>query len=236
MVIIPAIDLYQGNVVRLRRGDPAQSKVYNSDPVAAAKDWESQGAQLLHLVDLSAAFEQADNLSIIKDILSAVKVKVQVGGGIRDSRKAGQLISLGAERVIVGTRSIEENFLDELIKSIGPEKLAVGVDVIDNCLAVKGWKEKTELNAYEFISKLSDKGIRWIVYTDISRDGMLSGIDFEQYNQLSRFSQLKIIASGGVSNLDDVRQLKIKVPFIWGVISGKALYEGMLDLKQASQI
>ena len=231
MIIIPAIDIYQGQVVRLLKGNPDKSTIYSDDPLAMAKEWQSLGAELLHLVDLSAALDQGDNLSIIKDILKSINIKVQVGGGIRDLSKAKELIALGAERVIIGTKSLDSDFLDNLIQAVGPERIAVGVDVIDSCLAVKGWQEKTDLRALDFISQLKDKGIKWIIYTDISRDGTLIGLDFNQINELAKFKDLNIIASGGVACEDDFKRLKDDFPFIWGAIVGKALYEGKITLK-----
>ena len=230
MLVIPAIDLYQGKVVRLLKGDPSKSTIYSDDPLSMAKKWEALGAKLLHLVDLSAALNQGDNLSIISDILKSTKIKVQVGGGIRDLSKAKKLIALGAERIIIGTKSLDNDFLDSLIKAISPEKIAVGVDVINSCLAVKGWQEKTDLKALDFISRLKDKGIKWIIYTDISRDGTLIGLDFNQINELAKFKDLNIIASGGVACEDDFKRLKDDFPFIWGAIVGKALYEGKITL------
>tara|TARA_B100000315_G_C14579131_1_gene589521 strand:+ start:1108 stop:1812 length:705 start_codon:yes stop_codon:yes gene_type:complete len=230
MIIIPAIDIYQGQVVRLLKGNPDKSTIYSDDPLAMAKEWQSLGAELLHLVDLSAALDQGDNLSIIKDILKSINIKVQVGGGIRDLSKAKELIALGAERVIIGTKSLDSDFLDNLIQAVGPERIAVGVDVIDSCLAVKGWQEKTDLRALDFISQLKDKGIKWIIYTDISRDGTLIGLDFNQINELAKFKDLNIIASGGVACEDDFKRLKDDFPFIWGAIVGKALYEGKITL------
>jgi len=231
MVIIPAIDLWNGEVVRLLRGDPALSTVYSKNPVEVAKKWKSQGAEILHLVDLSAALGQKDNLEVISKILEEVDIKIEVGGGIRDQKKAEKLISLGAERVIVGTKSLDGSFLKKLIKSLGRDKVAVGADVINSQIAVRGWQEKTSFEILDFIKYLKDKGVKWVIYTDISRDGTLEGVNLEQIEKLSVFEDLNIIISGGVSSLNDLKDIKQKAPFVWGVIVGKALYEGKINLE-----
>jgi phosphoribosylformimino-5-aminoimidazole carboxamide ribotide isomerase len=236
MLVIPAIDLYQGNVVRLTRGDPKDSKIYSNDPVAIAKQWESQGAKLLHLVDLSAALGEGNNMSAIKDILKAVKIKVELGGGIRDLNKAKELIKLGVDKIIIGTRVLDEDFLNSLIKELGVDKIAAGVDVIDSFIAVEGWKKKTDFNGLEFVAYLGLKGIKRIIYTDISRDGTLEGVNLEGINKLSVFKELDIILSGGVASLDDFKRVKKEASFVWGLIVGKALYEGKFKLSQALEI
>ncbi|MCF7907987.1 MAG: 1-(5-phosphoribosyl)-5-[(5-phosphoribosylamino)methylideneamino]imidazole-4-carboxamide isomerase [Candidatus Omnitrophica bacterium] len=233
MIVIPAIDLYQGKVVRLIKGDIKYSKVYSDNPVEIAKKWEAEGAELLHLVDLSAALGEGDNLEVIKDIIAEVDIEVQVGGGIRDIKKAKQLLSLGVERVIIGTKALDEDFLNEVLKSLGKEKFAIGVDVFNSCLAIDGWKEKTDFSGLDFVAYLQLKGISWVIYTDVCRDGTLEGLDFDQITKLDMFSDMKIIASGGVASLDDLRLLKKRAPFIWGVIVGKALYEGKFTLTEA---
>jgi phosphoribosylformimino-5-aminoimidazole carboxamide ribotide isomerase len=233
MIIIPAIDLLDGKVVRLTRGDPKQAIVYSEDPIATAQRWLSQGASLLHLVDLSAAFAQGDNLRFIRDIIRTVKIKVEVGGGIRDLRRAEELISLGVERIIIGTKSLDETFLANLIKSVGPDKIAVGVDVKDSYVATHGWRKTTKLKGSDFIASLYANGVRWIIYTDISRDGTLSGPNISDVKSLASFKEINCILSGGVSSLEDLKQIKKDAPFLKGVIVGKALYEGVITLSQA---
>lgn len=234
MITIPAIDLYQGKVVRLTRGDPKASKVYSDDPVAIAKKWEAEGAKLIHLVDLSAALGEGDNLTEIKSIIENVKVRVQVGGGIRDIKKVKQLLSLGAERIIIGTKALDEDFLNQVLKSLDKEKVAIGVDVINSNLAIEGWRTKTDFSGLDFIAYLQLKGIKWIIYTDISRDGTLQGLNCQQITKLATFGDMNIIASGGVASLEDLRQIKQCASFIWGVIVGKALYEGKFTLSEVS--
>ena len=233
MKIIPAIDLWEGKVVRLVRGDPSLSTVYSDNPLEIAKKWESQGAQILHLVDLSAALGEGDNLAIIKKILKESKIPLEIGGGIRTIKRAKELIFLGAERIIVGTKSTEEDFLDELLANVDKNKVAVGVDLVGDNLAVEGWKERTNVKGIDFVKHLKAKGLEWIIYTDISRDGTLSGPNIERTKSLSEISGLNLIASGGISSLADLKKLKEEAPSVWGVIVGKALYEGCFSLAEA---
>jgi phosphoribosylformimino-5-aminoimidazole carboxamide ribotide isomerase len=223
-------------VVRLTKGDPNQSKAYSQTPLEIAKKWQKEGAKLLHLVDLSAALGEEDNLKIIKEIIKVVKIKIEVGGGIRDLKKAEEIVSLGAERVIIGTKSMDEVFLGRLLKSLGNERVAVSVDVVDGVVSVGGWQKRTSLKELDFITFLKDKGVKWIIYTDISRDGTLKGANLEAFKKLSSFKEMKIIVSGGVSNLDDLSKIKKELPFVFGVIVGKALYEKRIDLKEAISI
>lgn len=231
MLIIPAIDLYKGKVVRLTKGDPNRSKIYSDDPIAIAKKWESLGAKLLHVVDLSAALGQGDNLEIIKNILSQVAIKTEVGGGIRSLDKAKELIASGAERIIVGTKGIDEDFLNSVIETIGKERIVVGVDTINSCLAVEGWKKQTDVSSLDFMAYLQLKGIKWVIYTDISRDGTLGGVNIEEIQKLSLYKDMNIIFGGGISSLEDIKKIKDKASFIKGVIVGKALYEDKIDLR-----
>ena len=235
MLAIPAIDLWEGKVVRLLRGNPAASTVYSDDPVGMAKKWKSKGAELLHLVDLSAALGQDDNIEIIAKILKEVDIKVEVGGGIRNIEKAKKLISLGAHRVIVGTKSLEDKFLKDLIRAVGADNIAVSVDAIDSQVAVKGWQEKTSYQAFDFIESVIGKGVKWIIYTDISRDGTLQGLNLEPIKEFSSLKKVNIIVSGGVSSCEDINKIKEETPFIWGVIIGKAIYEGRIDLENINK-
>lgn len=239
MLVIPAIDLWEGKVVRLLKGNPADSTVYSDNPLQVAKEWKEKGAKLLHIVDLSAALGQEDNLKIIAKILEEVDIKVEVGGGIRDIKKAKKLVSLGAERVIVGTKSLEDKFLKDLIRAVGLEKIVVSVDTIDSRVAIKGWQEKTSFEALDFMKSLIKKRIKWIIYTDISRDGTLEGLNLEPIKEFSSFSAegggANIIVSGGVSTLDDIKRIRQETPFIWGVIVGKALYEKRVDFENINK-
>jgi phosphoribosylformimino-5-aminoimidazole carboxamide ribotide isomerase len=236
MQVIPAIDLWSNNVVRLYRGDPNQSKVYSTDPVETAIKWEKEGAKLLHVVDLTAAFGTGDHLGVIGEILSTVKIPVQVGGGIRSFERAREIIDMGASRIIVGTRSIEEEFLNGLIDEVGAHRLAVGVDTINGVVAVKGWTTKTDLRGDDFVAYLAQKGIEWVIYTDISRDGTMQGPNIGAMLPFKDFKDVKFIASGGVSSLDDLRRLKDEASFVWGVIAGKSLYEHSFTVKEANAV
>jgi len=236
MQIIPAIDLWSNNVVRLYRGDPHQSKVYSTNPVEMALKWEKDGAKVLHLVDLTAAFGTGDHLGVIEEILDTVKIPVQVGGGIRSIERARELVDMGAARIIVGTRSIEEEFLNGLIDEVGAHKLAVGVDTINGIVAVKGWTAKTDLRGDDFVAYLAQKGIEWIIYTDISRDGTMQGPNIGAMQNFKDLKGVNFIASGGVSSLDDLKRLKEEAPFVWGVIAGKSLYEHAFTVKEANMV
>jgi len=235
MLVIPAIDLWEGKVVRLLKGNPADSTVYSNDPIQVAKEFKLKGVEFLHLVDLSAALGQEDNLEIIGKILKEIDIKVEVGGGIRDIEKAKKLISLGAERIIVGTKSLEDKFLKDLIRAVGVDKIAVSVDAIDSRVAVKGWQEKSSFEVLDFIKSVIKKGIKWVIYTDISRDGTLEGLNLEPIKEFSSFKKANIIVSGGVSSLEDINKIKEKTPFVWGVIVGKAIYEGRIDLERVNK-
>jgi len=235
MKIIPAIDLWQGKVVRFIQGDPLRSKVYSENPIDTAKRWQNEGAELIHIVDLSSALGRGDNLNIVKNIIENIKVDIEVGGGIKSIEKAESFISLGAVRVVIGTKSLDENFLNKIISSLGKDKVAVGVDVKDGFVSVSGWQEDTSLNGIDFVRYLKDRGIKWVNYTDISRDGMLAGPNIEALKLFSGFKDLNIILSGGVSSLSDIKLLKDKGPYLWGVIIGKALYEGEISLKEAKK-
>jgi len=233
MKIIPAIDLWDAKVVRLVRGDPSLSTVYSHDPLDIAKKWEAQGAQILHLVDLSAALGKGDNAAIIEKIIKEVGIPVEVGGGIRTIEKAKRLISLGAERIIVGTKSTEEEFLDELLENVDKSKVAVSVDLKGDRLAIQGWKLRTKINGIDFVKHVKDKGLEWIIYTDISRDGTLEGPNIDRINSFGEITDLNFIVSGGISSLQDLKNLKKEASFVWGVIVGKALYEGRFSLAEA---
>jgi len=233
MLIIPAIDLYEGKVVRFLKGDPLHSTVYSDDPLAVAKQWKSDGAEIIHVVDLSAALDKGDNLKVIERILKEIDIKIEVGGGIRSIEKAIKLINLGAERIVIGTKSLEDNFISGLIANIDIDKIAVGVDVKDGVVATKGWQEKSSLEPISFIKNIVSRGIKWLIYTDISKDGTLQGVNLNALSELARFKGVNFIASGGVASLNDLKTLKEKLPFIQGCICGKALYDGRFTLKEA---
>lgn len=236
MLIIPAIDLKNGLCVRLLQGRKDEVTVYSDDPVTTALKWESCGARLLHIVDLDGAFTGSQmNLESIMKIQKAVKMLIQVGGGIRDMERIDLLISSGIHRVILGTVAIEN---PELVKTAArkyPGRILVGIDAKDTFVAVKGWIEVTHVRAIELAIKMQELGIAGIVYTDISRDGMLSGPNIEATRNMVEALEIPIIASGGVSSIDDIIKLS-EIKKLWGVITGKALYDGKIDLREAIKI
>jgi len=233
MLIIPAIDLYNEKVVRFIKGDPTRSTIYSDNPLSVARKWRDDGAKILHVVDLSAALGEPDNADIVEHIIKEIDVDVEVGGGIRNVEKALRFKNAGAKRIIVGTKSLDDDFLKELLGALGQDKLAVSVDIKEGFVATKGWQEKSKLKPIEFIEKLAALGIKWVIYTDISKDGTLEGLNLKALKELSAFKGINFIASGGVSGMSDLKKVKAELPFVWGVISGKALYDGKLSLPEA---
>jgi phosphoribosylformimino-5-aminoimidazole carboxamide ribotide isomerase len=231
MLVIPAIDLLGGSVVRLYKGDKSKSTVYSQFPYMVAERWKNSGAQLLHVVDLDAAFGKGDNLKIISGLAMA-GIPIQVGGGIRSLEKAAQLFDAGVERIVIGTKAVDGQFLESLVLKY-KDKVAVGVDVVDGNVAISGWQEKTAYNFIEFVEYLVERGVRWIIYTDVSRDGTLSGVDVEGSSKLKMFDDVNFIISGGVGSSEDLLKIKEKLFFAKGVIVGKALYENKVDLAWA---
>ncbi len=233
MQLYPAIDMKDGKCVRLTQGLFDDVKVYSDDPGEAAKTWVSQGADFLHLVDLDGALAgKSVNEPVIQRILEAVKVPVQVGGGIRSKETAERLLGLGVRRVIIGTRAVREpEFVKELLEIYGPEKIVVGVDARNGMVAVEGWEKVSQMTASCLCGKMKEYGVRHVVYTDISRDGMLSGPNVEATRKLTEETGMDIIASGGVSSIEDLQELFDQG--VKGAIIGKALYEKRLDLREA---
>ena len=232
MYIYPAIDLYDGKAVRLFKGDYAQMTVYNADAVAVALDFKAAGATHMHLVDLEGAkLGKPANSETIAKLIKAFNGFVEVGGGIRTMETAESYLALGVDRVILGTAAVNDPaFLEEALRKHG-EKIAVGVDIKDGFVAIKGWTEKSALTAEEFFARMEALGVRAIICTDISRDGAMQGTNRELYRELSQKYSMDLIASGGVSSMEDVKALKAMD--IHGAIIGKAYYTGAIDLKKA---
>ncbi len=232
MVIYPAIDLYEGKAVRLYKGDYAQMTVYNENPAAVALDFRRCGADHIHLVDLAGAKSgKPENLDTIAAIMAAFGGFVEVGGGIRDMDTVDKYISIGVNRVILGTAAVKDPaFLKEALRKYG-EKIAVGVDIKDGCVAIKGWTEKSDLTADDFMAQMTALGVATVICTDISRDGAMQGTNRELYKELSSKYPIALIASGGVSDMEDIRALNAMG--IHGAIVGKAYYIGAIDLKSA---
>ena len=232
MIIFPAIDLRGGKCVRLIQGDFDKETVYSDDPQATALKWQNMGAKFLHVVDLDGARKGSpQNLDAIKKILSAIKIPIEVGGGIRTLDDAEKLLNLGVRRVILGSVAVENiSLVEEAVKKFG-DKIVVGIDARDGLVAVHGWEKSSAVKANELAKKIVAAGVKTIIYTDISKDGMLSGVNPEIFSELQKFSGAEIIASGGVKSIEDIRALKAAK--ISGVIVGKAIYTGALDLKSA---
>lgn len=232
MLIYPAIDLYEGKAVRLFKGDYAQMTVYSEDPAAVARDFESCGAAYMHVVDLEGARTgNTSNIETIRKIKESCSLFIEVGGGIRTIETATKYISAGVDRIIFGTAAVEnENLIKEAVKAFGA-KVAVGVDLKDGYVAIKGWTEKTSCRALDFSKRMESLGVDTIICTDVSRDGAMKGTNIGLYRELSSEVGMNIIASGGVSSMDDIRELR--KTGLYGAIIGKAYYEGAIDLKEA---
>lgn len=232
MILLPAIDLYEKKVVRLTRGDYAQMTVYNDDPVAQAKLFQDAGAQWLHIVDLEGAKDgSTPNYSVIEAICKDTNLKVEIGGGIRSLDTIQKYLDAGVERVILGTKAVTDPaFLEESLDKFGSH-IAVGVDIKDGKIAIKGWLETAQDSVEDFFTKLCKLGVSTVICTDVSKDGMLAGTNVDLYRQLSQKFSLDLIASGGVSSQEDLTRLKELG--LYGAILGKALYTGALDLKTA---
>ena len=232
MYIYPAIDLYGGKAVRLFKGDYARMTVYSDDPVSVAKDFAAAGASHIHLVDLEGAkIGKPANLDTIAKILEETRLFAEVGGGIRDMETVESYLAIGVCRVILGTAAVTNPaFLREALAKYG-EKIAVGVDLKDGFVAIKGWTETSDLTAEGFFAKMQDMGVKTVICTDISRDGAMKGTNRELYRELSEKFSIDLIASGGVSGMEDVTALARMR--LHGAIIGKACYIGAVDLKQA---
>ncbi len=235
MNIFPAIDLYSGKAVRLFKGDYAQMTVYSDDPLSVARDFESCGAGFIHMVDLEGAKDgTTPNLEVVKRIVDNTSLFVEIGGGIRSMEVADRYIESGVGRVILGTAAVSDReFLTAALKKHG-ERIAVGVDIKDGRVAIKGWTETSGLDAMEFCRELQELGVKTVICTDISKDGAMMGTNRELYRTLSQSFSLDIIASGGVSSLDDVKALRAME--LYGAIIGKAYYTGAIELRAALEV
>lgn len=235
MKIFPAIDLIDGCAVRLLRGDYNQKTVYSNNPVDVAKSFVNAGAQYIHIVDLDGARDGSNaNIEVVRNIVKESGLKAEIGGGIRSMEAVEKYLNLGVMRVILGTAAVTDtDFLKKAVATYG-EKVAVGVDIKDGKVAIKGWTQLSQLDCFDFCSTLEDIGVKTVICTDISKDGVMSGTNIELYKRLSSQFGMNIVASGGVSNLENVRTLTQMN--MYGAILGKALYTGSIDLKQAISI
>lgn len=235
MFIFPAIDLYDKKAVRLFKGDYNEMTIYSDTPWEIAKDFENEGAKFIHIVDLEGAKDgTTPNIDVIKKIRESCKLFIEVGGGIRNIQTIEKYISIGVDRVILGTAAVtDEEFLKEAIKKYG-DKIAVGADIKDGYVAIKGWVEKSQYNCFEFFEKMENLGVKTIICTDISKDGAMQGTNHELYKELSKKFKIDIVASGGVSSIEDVK--KLRTLDIYGAIIGKAYYLKKISIKEAIEV
>lgn len=235
MIVLPAIDIKGGKCVRLKQGLFDQETAYYDDPIFVAKMWEEKGAKYLHIVDLDGAFSGDQiNIRIIEEIAKSVSIPIEVGGGIRTKEAIDKYINIGASRVILGTKAVEDiNFVKEVCEWY-PGKIAVSVDAKGDYVAIKGWVETSQVQVIPFCKKLVKAGVSTIVYTDISRDGMLSGPNLEMLKELNKTIDADFIASGGVATIENIKDL-IDLD-LYGAITGKALYEGTLIMEEINEL
>ena len=235
MNIFPAIDIINGNAVRLLKGDYNKKTVYSQSPLDVAKGFESLGASYLHLVDLDGAkIGDTPNYDIIKEITSKTKLGVEIGGGIRNEETIKKYIDAGVMRVILGTVAVQNPEFAQKMAEIYGDKIAVGVDVSNGYAATKGWTEVTDVTLDDMFMRLEKDGIKTVICTDISKDGAMSGTNIKMYKELMQKYKIDIVASGGITTIDDVKELKQMN--IYGAILGRALYEGTIDLKEALEV
>lgn len=236
MLIIPAIDLKNGQCVRLSQGLKESARVYDGEPVEMALRFEAEGAPMLHVVDLDGAFDESlsVNRTVAREIISAVRIPVQFGGGMRSLADVRQMIESGAGRVVIGTLAIESpELLKEMVKLFG-SRIAVGIDAKGGRVVTHGWERRLQTSAVELAQRMAALGVERIVYTDVRRDGMLQGVNIEQTAAIARLSGLKVTASGGISSLSDIRRVsEASAQGIDSVIIGKALYEKRFTLPEA---
>ena len=232
MIIFPAIDLYEKKAVRLYKGDYQKMTVYSENPIEIARDFENQGCKYIHIVDLEGAKDgTTPNLNIVKQIANETSLFTEIGGGIRSMETVDKYLQNGVDRVILGTAAVNDpDFLKEAVTKYG-EKIAVGVDVKDGFVAIKGWLETSQYSCFEFCEKMQGLGVKTIICTDISKDGAMQGTNRELYKELSEKFSINITASGGVSTIDDIVALR-KLD-LYGAIIGKAYYIGAINLKEA---
>ncbi|HZJ14715.1 MAG TPA: 1-(5-phosphoribosyl)-5-[(5-phosphoribosylamino)methylideneamino]imidazole-4-carboxamide isomerase [Chthoniobacteraceae bacterium] len=237
MILLPAIDLMSGEVVRLRQGKADQKTVYSSDPAAFARKWQEEGGDYLHIVDLDAAFSgELRNLECVRAIAAAITIPCELGGGMRSETSIRQAIEAGIDRVIIGTRAAESlDFVREMAGEFGGERIAVGIDAKNGIVSVKGWTEMSTMQALDLARRSEDAGAGTIIYTDIATDGMLQGPNFPETEKMLGALGCRLIASGGVSSADDVRRLA-QMPGLYGCIIGKALYDGALSLREVAAL
>ena len=238
MILFPAIDLKNGQCVRLRQGEMAEATVFNTDPAAQARAFEQQGFEWLHVVDLNGAFTgRSVNAEAVTAILASVSIPIQLGGGIRSLDAISHWLRQGVARVILGTAAVRDPSLVREACALFPGRIAVGIDAKEGRVAVEGWAETSELSAIELAKRFEDTGVAAIIYTDIGRDGMLTGLNLDATAEIARSVKIPVIASGGLAGIDDIKRLiSPRYAMIAGAIAGRALYDGRLDVKEALEL
>ncbi|MBR5437373.1 MAG: 1-(5-phosphoribosyl)-5-[Clostridia bacterium] len=235
MLILPAIDLYDKKAVRLYKGDYEQMTVYSDNPLEIAREFEKKGATFVHLVDLEGAKNgTTPNIDIVRKIADYTSLEIEIGGGIRDEETIKKYLDIGVNRVILGTAAVTDSEFLERVTAKYKSSIAVGVDLKDGYVAIKGWTEKSQKTADEFFSYLSSIGVKTVICTDISKDGAMEGTNRELYKELSARYSMDIVASGGVSSLEDIKALRAMD--LYGAILGKAYYVGAVDLSEAIEV
>ena len=235
MLIYPAIDLYEGKAVRLYKGNYAEMTVYSDNPIEIARDFEASGATHIHMVDLEGAKSgTTPNFDTVCYIKNNTNLFVEIGGGVRSMEVIDKYMAAGIDRVILGTAAVtSDGFVESAVAKYG-DKIAVGIDIKDGFVAIKGWTEKSELDAFAFAEKMQKIGVKTLICTDISQDGAMQGTNHELYRQLSEKFSMQIIASGGVSSIEDVKKLRERD--LYGAIIGKAYYTGAINIKEAVEV
>ena len=237
MKVIPAIDIRGGKVVRLTQGKVSEETVYPGSPLEVAERWASFGVELIHIVDLDGAFEGSPkNLGVVKEIAAGIKPRIELGGGIRDEEAIKKVLAAGVEKVVIGTKALDEKFLDKMGKEFDG-RIVAGIDAREGIVYAKGWVFRTMTKATDLAKRIEKAGINTINYTDISKDGMLGGPNIESLRELLKATGLNVVAAGGVSTIEDIKNLKaLEKEGLAGIIIGKALYENRIDLKEAIEI
>ena len=234
MKVIPAIDLMGGKVVRLYKGDPKQKTVYSDDPISIAKKWQDAGADMIHLVDLDATLGLGSNLELIKKVVSSVSIPVEIAGGLRSESLILEALDI-VDRVVIGTFAFKEpQLLQKLLTTLGPEKIVISVDHKDGNIVTHGWQSTTNISLIDSMNEFVTVGFTEFLLTNVNRDGTLEGPDLEFLQQACDLKKANVIASGGISNIDDIP--KVKQQNAWGVILGKALYENKITIRETLQL
>lgn len=235
MLIFPAIDLYAGQAVRLYKGDYAQMTVYSNEPASVAADFRAKGASCIHIVDLEGAKNgTTPNLEVVKKIIAKTDLFSEIGGGIRSMDTIQNYLDIGVSRVILGTAAVTDpDFLSQAVDRFG-DKIAVGLDIRDGYIAIHGWTEKSQYTLPQFCAMIAPMGVKTLICTDISKDGAMRGTNLELYRQLSSDCSVDIVASGGISSIDDI--IELRKMNLYGAIIGKAYYSGAIDLAQAVEV